>query len=380
MRSGVQASGVQASGVQASGVQGTVLVAGASGVVGSAAVRRFVRDGWDVVAVARRPPALPGVRSVAVDLTDAEACRTLVAAHPDVTHLVFAALYEKPGLVPGWYEQDQMDRNLLMFRNLLDPLAARGALRHVSLLQGTKAYGAHVAPMVVPGRERSPRHPHANFYWLQEDHLRAAQAGQPWDFTILRPQVVFGEAFGSNMNAIPALGVYAALLRAEGRPLDYPGGPTFVTEAVDADLVASALAWAATSPTAAGETFNVTNGDVFSLRGVWPAIADAFGMESGTDAPTSLARELPGRQQEWTALHERFGLRSPVDLTAFVGQGFVYADVIGAAGAASPPPPTLVSTVKIRQAGFGECVDTEDMFRRLIARFQEERWLPPTDW
>lgn len=358
----------------------TVVVAGASGVVGHAAVRRFVAEGWDVVALARRPRPVPGARTVAVDLADADATAAAVTDLGTVTHLVYAALYEKPGLIAGWYEADQMQRNLTMLRNLLDPLAARGHLEHVSLLQGTKAYGAHVEPMRLPGRERAPRHRHENFYWLQEDHLRARHAEGNWHFTILRPQIVFGDAFGSNMNALPAFGVYAAVLRAAGEPLHYPGGAPFLTEAVDADLLAGALHWAATSPAAADETFNVTNGDVFVLANVWPAMADAFGMSVGDHRPCSLAATMPARAAEWTALVERFGLQAPADVEAFVGQGFVYADVVGAAGSTEPRPPTLLSTVKIRQAGFADCVDTEDMFVRWIERYQAERWLPPRRW
>jgi hypothetical protein len=36
----------------------------------------------------------------------------------------------------------------------------------------------------------------------------------------------------------------------------------------------------------------------------------------------------------------------------------------------------LVSTIKIRRAGFGDCVDTEEMFRRLIGRMQQLELLP----
>ncbi len=73
-----------------------------------------------------------------------------------MTHLVYAALFEKPGLVAGWRERDQMETNLQMFRNILDPLTDHASgLEHVTLLQGTKAYGAHVATMTVPGRERT---------------------------------------------------------------------------------------------------------------------------------------------------------------------------------------------------------------------------------
>lgn len=358
-----------------------VLVAGASGVVGLAALRHFAaQPRWEAVGLARRPRPVPGATMVALDLTDRAQCAAVLAEHPDVTHIVYAALYEKPGLIPGWYERDQMERNLEMFANLLDPVAAHGRLEHVTLLQGTKAYGAHVEPMRLPGVERSPRHPHENFYWLQEDHLRAAQAGSSWAHTILRPQIIFGEAFGSNMNAVPAFGVYAAVLRHDGRRLDYPGGPPFVTEAVDADLLARAIGWAATAETARDETFNVTNGDVFVLENLWPAIADAFGMEVGEPVPVSLAAEMPGRQDTWTELVRRFDLRSPADLERFVGQSFIYADVVSGFGRPERSQPSLLSTVKIRQAGFADCVDTEHMFRRLIASLQTQGHLPPRTW
>jgi nucleoside-diphosphate-sugar epimerase len=316
-----------------------------------------------------------------LDLTDAAACRGLVAGLGDVTHLVYAALYEKPGLVTGWLERDQMETNLAMFRNLADPLVATAAgLEHVSLLQGTKAYGAHVEPRRVPGRERNPRHPHENFYWLQEDRLRALAAGAPWSWTILRPVFIFGESIGSNMNPIPALGAYAAVLRADGEPLHYPGGATTIYEAVDADLLADALLWAATSPACRGETFNITNGDVFTMENVWPVLADAFGMPVGERRPLALAEEMPRRQQTWEALVDRFGLRAPRSIEAFVGQSFIYADLLLAHGNEVPNPPALLSTIKARQAGFGECLDTEDMFRKWIRRFQDTALLPPRSW
>jgi nucleoside-diphosphate-sugar epimerase len=296
----------------------------------------------------------------------------------EVTHLVYAALCEKPGLFAGWRQRDQMETNQRMLENLFEPLrAAATGLRHVTLLQGTKAYGAHLGPIAVPARERAPRHRHDNFYWLQEDYLRARQAGRPWRWTILRPQVIFGESLGSHMNLVPAIGVYAALLREEGKPLSFPGGPPWVREAVDADLLARACEWAATSPACADETFNINNGDVFDWRHVWPAIAETLGMEVGPDAPLSLAAAMPPREPDWQAVVRRYGLRSPASLADFVGQGFIYADGQLAYGRQQPPPTTLVSTIKARQAGFHDCMDTEDMFRKWFRRFQELRWLPP---
>ena len=358
-----------------------MLVAGVSGVVGHAAAGHFASlPDWEVVGVSRRRPAgLGGVDLVSVDLTDEAECRRVFSRMRDVTHVVFAALSEQPGLVAGWHDRAQMEKNERMLRNLLEPLgAASSRLRHVSLLQGTKAYGVHVAPIDAPARERAPRHEHENFYWLQEDYLRDAAARAGWAFTILRPQIVFGLSIGSAMNLIPALGVYGAVLKEQGEPLHYPGGPSVLGEAVDADLLAHALAWAASHEAARGEIFNVTNGDVFAWPTVWPVIADALGMEPGRKEATRLAERMPELAGTWDRVRERHALVSP-GLGEFVGESFHYADFCMATGAdpSIGQRPPLVSTVKLRQAGFLEFVDTEEMFRKWFRLFQRERLLPP---
>jgi nucleoside-diphosphate-sugar epimerase len=356
-----------------------VLIAGASGLIGYAAVRHFSKlADWDVVAVSRRAPASAGrANFLPVDLLDAKSCREVFQPMSDVTHVVYAAVNEKPGLIEGWLEREQMERNLSMLRNLFDPLEAVAKnLRHVSLLQGTKAYGAHLGPIAIPARERSPRHPHENFYWLQEDYLRAKQQDKSWHWTILRPQLVVGEAIGGNLNVVPAIGVYAALRREAGLPLSFPGGPPFIFEMVDVDLMARSLEWAAVTPACRDEIFNITNGDVFVWREVWPAIADALGMKVGEPQPLSLAREMPKYSKEWAAIVGKYGLVAPEDMYAFVGESLSLADFSFAYGATNPQP-MIVSTIKARQAGFHDCIDTENMFRKWFRRFQELRLLPP---
>jgi nucleoside-diphosphate-sugar epimerase len=359
-----------------------ILIAGASGLVGYGALRHFgALTDWEVIAVSRRPPLdRCGAEFISVDLMDEKRCAEVFGVMSDVTHLAYAALFEKPstGLIKGWRERDQMETNLTMLRNLFEPLSrASRNLQHVSLLQGTKAYGAHVGPIAIPARERNPRHQHENFYWLQEDYLRGKQTGQPWSWTILRPQIVFGEAIGGNLNVIPALGVYAALRKEAGLPLSFPGGKPGVTEAIDADVLAQSMEWAATKATCANHIFNITNGDVFTWTEVWPAIADALGMKVGPPEPHSLREEMPAREAEWATIVRKYNLRAPTDLNALVGGSFEFADAVFGYGAAQTPPPMLVSTIKARQAGFHECIDTEDMFRKWFRRWQELKLLPP---
>ena len=170
----------------------TILIAGASGVVGMAATEYFASlPDWQVMALSRRPVSLPdGVVHVPVDLCDLTACESAAANLTGVTHVLFAALYELPELVAGWRDPRQMAVNEAMLKNLLDALTPKAkGLRHITILQGTKAYGGHVEPAPVPAKERWPRHWHENFYWLQEDLLRTRQPESSWTFSILRPQI-----------------------------------------------------------------------------------------------------------------------------------------------------------------------------------------------
>lgn len=357
-----------------------VLVAGASGLVGHAAMRHFMsKPDCEVTAISRRHPGETyGARFTTVDLTDqrqsAEAMRDLGG----VTHVIYAALYERPGLVEGWRDTEQIKINDRMLRNLMEPLAdIAPSLRHVSLLQGTKAYGVHARPMKFPAREgRSEARDVPNFYWNQEDYLREKQRSAAWSFSIFRPVLIIGYSQGSAMNLIPALGAYAALLKDRGEPLHYPGGPGRVSQAIDADMLARCMAWAGEANVARNETFNVANGDVFSWSNVWPAIADAFGMQVGEPRTCFMEREIKPREADWARIRERHKLVAP-DLDTFVGLSFQYADYQLGAGRSQPAPTAYSSTVKLMQAGFHEVMDTETMFQKAIREFQGRRLLPP---
>jgi nucleoside-diphosphate-sugar epimerase len=325
-----------------------VAVAGATGLVGNAALRHFGASGdADVLALSRRRPReLYGARHVALDLTDAGQCTAAASELKGTTHLIYAALYEEPSLVDGWREQRQIIVNDNMLRNLmgaLEPVAP--SLRHVALLQGTKAYGVHVRPLTVPAREgRSEMYEQPNFYWAQENFLRERQKGKAWHFSILRPVLIVGLAMGGAMDLIPPLGVYAAMMREQGRLLDFPGGAARVSQAVDVDLLARAIAWSGEAEAARNEAFNVTNGDVFTWENIWPAVSDALGMKPGKAVPLSMTKEFPNWIAPWDSLRRRHNLAAP-GLKEFVGLSFQYADYSMRYGHTESGPPSIVSTV-----------------------------------
>jgi nucleoside-diphosphate-sugar epimerase len=355
-----------------------VLVAGASGLIGVAAIEAFLSAGWEVVGISRRKPYLPSGRDfdfISVDLRDRSAAHGALSSLADVTHVAYAAIYENASdLVSGWSNTDQIAVNNAMLHNVIEPIiSGKPALKHVSILQGTKAYGVHLHPIAIPARESDPRDDHANFFFDQQDYVRDMGARHGFTYTALRPQLVTGETPGA-LNVLPAIGVYAAIRREKGKAFSFPGGPSFVWESADANLVGQVMVWAAQAEQAANEIFNVTNGDVFAWRSVWPAMAQTLGVELGSDKPTSLAMYIRENADVWSKIVAKYGLASG-DLRSFVGQGDQHADFAFAYGAPAGPV-AFVSTVKLRLAGFNAAIDTQEAFTTALQSFIDRKLLP----
>jgi nucleoside-diphosphate-sugar epimerase len=169
--------------------------------------------------------------------------------------------------------------------------------------------------------------------------------------------------------------VYSAIRREKGEAFNFPGGPSFVWEAADADLLGQVMMWAAQAPQAANEIFNVTNGDVFEWRSVWPALAETLGVDVGPDGPMSVAAYIRDNADVWAKIVAKYGLASS-DLRSFIGQGDQHADFAFAYGAPTGPV-AFVSTIKLRKAGFNAAVDTRDAFRATLQSFIDRSLLPP---
>jgi nucleoside-diphosphate-sugar epimerase len=174
--------------------------------------------------------------------------------------------------------------------------------RHAALVTGTKhylgpfeAYGQNSSE--TPFREDVPRLGAPNFYHTQEDALFREAAAHGFAWPVHRPHTMVGYAPGNTMNIGQTLAVYASLCRENGEPFIFPGSKeqwNFLTDVTDARILAKQLAWAATIPAAHRQAYNISNGDVFQCRWLWPHIALYFGLEwqgppEGTQPRTWLA-------------------------------------------------------------------------------------------
>jgi nucleoside-diphosphate-sugar epimerase len=342
------------------------LIAGGLGVIGRALVEHFAaREGWDAVALSRRSPDFETkARYLPVDLLDATATREAVAALPHATHVFYAAYQEHK------HEPNQTEINLAMLRNLVDAAGARRDLRRVVLYEGVKYYGVHLGAFRTPAKEDDARHLPPNFYYDQEDWLRAHATGKPWGWTALRPDVCCGFAVGNPMNLTLVIAVYAAICKELGIALRFPGSAAAwgaLAQVTDAGLLARASEWAATDAPA-GEAYNVTNGDLFRWRQLWPAFARDFGMETADPLTLSLSTFMADKAPVWERIVRKHGLQ-PYAFETIAAWGF--GDFIFNCGY-----DVISSTTKIRQAGFAEVVDSEEMFLRMFAEFRRRRVIP----
>jgi nucleoside-diphosphate-sugar epimerase len=347
----------------------SILIAGAQGVIGQAAAEHFSSlPDTTVYGLSRRMiEDLPGVTPINVDLLSPRDVERAVAPLSDITHIVFAAYIEKET------PQERSELNVSLLRNLLT-VAEKHApgLRHVTLYQGGKAYGADLGPFKTPAREDDPRLMGPNFYYDQEDFLRERQAGKHWHYSILRPEAVCGYAVGNPMNLAMVIGVYAAISKELGLPLRFPGPEAAyraLYQVTSADILAKATAWAGGAPSAANEIFNITNGDYFRWQFMWPKIARAFQMEVAEPVPMPLKVYMADKGPLWERITGKYNLM-PIPYNHLVSWPF--GDFIF-----NSAFDNISSTIKARLHGFPDCIDTEDMFTNFFADMRRRRILPP---
>ncbi len=352
----------------------TALVVGPTGAIGSALVAAMAREGadrgggWSIYGMSRTAPAGQGAFThLAADLLDPDTIARALAAAPPVTHVFYAARAPH-----GEGGVEDVPANVAMLVNVVEAAQARsGALAHVHLVEGTKWYGVHLGPHRTPAQEDDPRHLPPNFYYDQQDALEALQKGRSWSWSACRSNVVCDFAPARARNLTTVIAAYGAICRELGVPMDFPGtqaGYDTLTEVTEAAHLADAILWMSTRPNCANRAFNVTNGDAFRWRYLWPRLAAYLGVACGEPRDIRLAQWMADKGPVWDRVVARYGLASrPLESLALWAFGdFVFRqdwDV-------------LTSMTRIRQTGFSAVVDSAGMFETQIAQYRTAGILP----
>jgi nucleoside-diphosphate-sugar epimerase len=264
-------------------------------------------------------------------------------------------------------------------RNVLDALRAAGSVKHVALVTGLKHYlgpfenyGKGSLPQ-TPFREEQGRLDVENFYYAQEDEVFAAAERDGFTWSVHRPHTITGVAVGNAMNMATTLAVYASICKATGRPFVFPGSRVqwdSLTDMTDARLLAKQLLWASTTPAAANQAFNVTNGDVFRWSWMWQQIADWFGVEAAPypQQVTPLAEQMTDDAEVWQQLARKHGLRE-ADIDRLVSPWHTDADL-------GRPIEVVTDVSKSRRLGFTEFQASDQAFFDVFEKLRSERLIP----
>lgn len=350
----------------------SALVVGATGIVGNAISRLLVDRGWQVAGLSRRATEQPGVTPVVADLNDPAALSAALKGLAPT--YVYLATWSRQAT-----EAENIRVNAALVRNVLDALSQDGSVRHVALVTGLKhylgpfeAYGKGTLPK-TPFREDQGRLDVENFYYAQEDEVFAAAARDGFTWSVHRPHTMLGVAVGNAMNMATTLAVYASICKHTGRPFVFPGSAVqwnSLTDMTDARLLARQLLWAATTPAAANQAFNVVNGDVFRWQWMWERIAQWFDIPAAPmPAETRpLEQQMADDADVWKTMASQYDLAEP-DISRLISLWHTDADL-------GRPIEVVTDMSKSRRLGFLDYQATDDAFFDVFAELREARLIP----
>lgn len=260
----------------------TVLVTGANGYIGCAVSRAFVRAGWRVFGLVRRP-------ETTTELQLAEVI-PIVGKLDDLTWVddlykqakTFDAIVNCLESFPDY--QILYDQVMFLVLKLADMSNANGVRPLLLWSSGCKDYGVgplHGDPALAPHTEESPLTATSAMGQRALTSLHIYDHKDVLDGVILRPTCVFGYSssyYGTMMD-------YAAAEAAKGEPaLRIPVDPNVIMHAAHVDDCAEAyvaLAEHQNRAAIAGKAFNISGYQYETAKEVCGALAAEYGFPEG---------------------------------------------------------------------------------------------------
>jgi hypothetical protein len=126
--------------------------------------------------------------------------------------------------------------------------------------------------------------------------------------------------------------------------------------------------WTALRPEAT-TGFGLGNPNYFRWKYLWPRIAAMFDMPAADPIPTPLTVYMADKKPVWEAIVRKRGLQPlPYEQVS----SWPFADAI----LRLMEYDNITSTIKVRRAGFHDCVDTEEMFSKLFNDLRRMQVIP----
>ena len=261
----------------------TVLVTGASGMLGGAVATTLRDRGATVRAFQRRPAGIDGVQDVTGSLTEPEDVRRAVAGVDAVIHLAAKVSISGP-------ESEYRAINIDGTRHVIDALRANGggALVNVSSPSVAHLGRAIVGLDATPADPARARGPYSRTKAAAELLAMDADGKDGLAVTSIRPHVVWGPGDTQLVGRIVERASRGRLpLLDQGMALI---DTTYVTNAADA-----IVAGLDRIEHVHGESFVVTNGEPRTVRDVFAGWCEAARVPAPTLRVPGAAARLAGR-------------------------------------------------------------------------------------
>ncbi len=238
------------------------LVTGASGLIGSALVRRLLQDpDATVCACSRKPGALPNDRLIHAAWPTTDGDRAALLDGIDIVMHCAAMTPSRGSNDIAELQRVNCDATVDLARQ-----AAKSGADRFLFVSSAQVHGS--ATKDAPLTEESPfnpQTPYAQSKWQAERGLLALAAETGLSVTIVRPPLVYGRGAKGNLTRL-------ANLAALGLPLPL-GGIGNQRSLIALDNLIDFLALSAGHPAAAGEVFLVSDGHDLSTGDIIRHIA-----------------------------------------------------------------------------------------------------------
>ena len=181
-----------------------------------------------------------------------------------------------------------------------------------------------------------------------------------------------GMAIGNPMNIATLIAVYATLCKELNVPMRFPSSEKayeVLVNITDTDLLAKGMEYVSLHENCKGEIFNITNGEIFRWKELWPKIGEYFGVSVAEPQTFSLAEYMDDKEQLWKTISTKFNLANS-DFNRLVQWpfgDFTFSMVHDA----------FVDVNKFRRFGFHEMqLDSFGSYKRVFDQLKEHNIIP----
>lgn len=283
---------------------GTVLITGATGIIGSHLTEQVLEAGADRVICLYRstsPRSYFTTRGLALrvtlepgDVRDAGRMREIVSKHGVTT--IFHLAAQPLITVALQHPLDTIEANVMGTANILEAARRAGHVRAVVVAATDKVYGT-AKPPYHEEMALSPDHPYDASKAAADLLCRTYAKSYDVPVAIIRSANVYGPGDINFDRIIP--GIMKAMITGDTLTIRSDG--TLVREYLYvADAVAGYIAAAQHIATARGQAFNFGSGDIFSVKDLLEQVPAIVGRELSYAIANTATHEIKSQSLDFT--------------------------------------------------------------------------------